>query len=65
MVIPKKVQTLRLQWHVIAMYAPSFVTGRLIARYGAGTVVMVGLMLIGLSIVIGLMGSEVFIFGQP
>lgn len=53
---------LGLQWHVIAMYAPSFVTGRLIARYGAATVVMIGLMLIGLSIVIGLMGSEVFHF---
>ncbi|SUA57725.1 multidrug efflux system protein MdtL [Oligella ureolytica] len=53
---------LGLQWHVIAMYAPSFVTGRFIARYDAGTVVMAGLLLIGLSIVIGLMGSDVFHF---
>src|SRR5574337_959639 len=34
---------LGLQWHVIAMYAPSFFTGRLIARFGAGRVVVASL----------------------
>lgn len=53
---------LGLQWQVIAMYAPSFVTGRFIARYGAPNVVMLGLLLTGLSIIIGLMGSELLHF---
>src|SRR5699024_3095405 len=50
---------LGLQWHVIAMYAPSFFTGRLITRYGAGRVVMAGLALTGLSIIAGLSGIDV------
>lgn len=50
---------LGLQWHVIAMYAPSFFTGRLIARFGAGRVVATGLLLTGVSIVVGLTGVEV------
>lgn len=53
---------LGLQWHVIAMYGPSFFTGRLIARYGAGNIVMLGLILTGLSIVVGLMGGELLHF---
>ncbi|MFV0600718.1 MAG: MFS transporter [Brachymonas sp.] len=50
---------LGLQWHVIAMYAPSFFTGNLIARFGAGRVATVGLALIGLSAAIGLGGIDV------
>lgn len=50
---------LGLQWHVIAMYAPSFFTGRLITRFGAARVVMAGLLLTGLSAVVGLMGIDV------
>lgn len=50
---------LGLQWHVIAMYAPSFVTGRIISRFGAGRVVSVGLSLIGCSALIGLNGVAV------
>lgn len=50
---------LGLQWHVIAMYAPSFFTGRLITRYGAGRIVMAGLALTGLSIIAGLSGIDV------
>ncbi|MFC4297857.1 MAG: MFS transporter [Castellaniella sp.] len=48
-----------LQWHVIAMYAPSFFTGSLITRWGAGRVVAAGLVLTGLSAVIGLGGVDV------
>lgn len=47
---------LGLQWHVIAMYAPSFVTGHLISRFGANRVVAAGLALIGLSAAVGLTG---------
>lgn len=50
---------LGLQWHVIAMYAPSFFTGSLIARFGAPTVVAAGLALIGASAAVGLTGLEV------
>jgi predicted MFS family arabinose efflux permease len=50
---------LGLQWHVIAMYAPSFFTGRLITRFGASAVVAVGLTLIAASSSIGLLGIDV------
>src|SRR5690606_16821051 len=50
---------LGLQWHVIAMYGPSFFTGRLINRFGAGRVSALGLLLIGLSAAIGLGGIQV------
>lgn len=50
---------LGLQWHVIAMYAPSFFTGRLISRFGAGRVVAFGLILTALSAIIGLTGMAV------
>ncbi len=48
-----------LQWHVIAMFGPSFFTGSLIKRFGAGTVATVGLLLTGLSAVVGLAGIDV------
>lgn len=50
---------LGLQWHVIAMYAPSFFTGRLITRFGAGRVAMWGLVLTGGSAAVGLGGVDV------
>jgi len=50
---------LGLQWHVIAMYAPSFFTGHLIARFGAGRMAMFGLVLTGLSAAVGLGGIDV------
>jgi predicted MFS family arabinose efflux permease len=50
---------LGLQWHVIAMYAPSFFTGHLISRYGAPRVVAVGLLLSMAGAVIGLTGIAV------
>lgn len=56
---PQETANLGMQWHVIAMYLPSFFTGRLITRYGAGRVVAAGLLLIGLSAAIGLAGIDV------
>ncbi|CAP40713.1 MFS transporter [Bordetella petrii] len=50
---------LGLQWHVIAMYAPSFFTGRLITRFGAGKIVSAGLLLTGISATVGLTGIDV------
>ncbi|QDZ00918.1 MFS transporter [Nitratireductor mangrovi] len=37
---------LGISWHVMAMFAPSFVTGRLIARFGKETIVAIGLILL-------------------
>ena len=50
---------LGLQWHVIAMYGPSFFTGRLITRFGASNVVAVGLALTGMAAIVGLAGIDV------
>jgi MFS family permease len=45
-----------LQWHIVAMYGPSFFTGSLIARFGAPRIVALGLALEGLAATIGLSG---------
>ncbi len=45
-----------MQWHVLAMFAPSFVTGHLIQRFGASAVTCMGLILLALSAVVGLSG---------
>lgn len=50
--------TLGIQWHVLAMYGPSFFTGGLIARYGAERIVGVGLVLLALCGVVALMGLD-------
>ena len=50
---------LGLQWHVIAMYGPSFFTGRLITRFGAARVVVAGLVLTAASAAVGLAGVDV------
>ncbi|MFT3811890.1 MAG: MFS transporter [Acidovorax sp.] len=50
---------LGLQWHVIAMYAPSFFTGHLITRFGAGRMAAAGLALTALAAAVGLGGIDV------
>ncbi len=50
---------LGIQWHVLAMYAPSFFTGSLILRFGVARVVACGLALLGLAAVVGLSGITV------
>jgi MFS family permease len=45
-----------IQWHIIAMYGPSFFTGSLIARFGAPRIVALGLLLEALAAAIGLSG---------
>ena len=51
--------TLGIQWHVLAMYAPSFVTGSLISRFGVERITGIGLVLIGLTAVVGIAGITV------
>src|ERR1700723_1917278 len=45
-----------IQWHIVAMYGPSFFTGTLIARFGAPRIVAVGLLLEAMAATIGLSG---------
>lgn len=49
---------LGIQWHVLAMFAPSFVTGRLIQRFGVNTITALGLLLLAASGVVGLSGLD-------
>jgi MFS family permease len=51
--------TLGIQWHVLAMYAPSFITGSLILRFGVMRVTTAGLVTLALSAVVGLSGITV------
>ncbi|WP_377809778.1 MFS transporter [Azospirillum sp. A29] len=57
--LPQESSNLGLQWHVIAMYAPSFFTGRLIGRFGAPRIVAAGLALIAASSAVGLAGQDI------
>ncbi|MEA2883084.1 MAG: hypothetical protein QOH32_2340 [Bradyrhizobium sp.] len=45
-----------IQWHIVAMYGPSFFTGSLIARFGAPRIVALGLCLEAAAAAIGLSG---------
>ncbi len=49
---------LGIQWHVLAMYGPSFFTGSIIARFGARKVAAAGLVLLAAAAAIGLSGVE-------
>ena len=53
---------LAIEFHVIAMYLPSFITGSLISRFGAGKVILAGMVLIVLAAVAGLAGQTVYHF---
>lgn len=49
---------LGIQWHVLAMFAPSFFTGLLITRFGKERVTAIGLFIIGLSAIVALSGLD-------
>ena len=48
-----------IQWHVLGMFAPSFVTGHLINRFGIQTIILCGVGLMLLCIAINFAGSSV------
>jgi MFS family permease len=48
--------------HVLAMFAPSFFTGHVIARFGAKNVVALGLVILGVAGVVALTGVELLNF---
>ena len=52
-----------IQWHVLAMYVPSFFTGALIARYGAARIIAIGLALNALAALVNLTGLRMENFG--
>jgi MFS family permease len=51
--------TLGIQWHILAMYGPSLVTGRLISRFGKVPITVTGLLLIAASAAVGLLGRDI------
>jgi MFS family permease len=53
---------LGIQWHVLGMYAPSFITGSLIVRFGVRPMMAVGLTLIVAAASIGLLGIALWNF---
>ena len=54
--------TLGLQWHVLGMFAPSFFTGALIARFGTDRMAGCGLALIAIGALVALAGITVWHF---
>jgi len=48
-----------IQWHVLAMFAPSFVTGSLIVRFGVLRVMTVGALLFVAALAVNLSGTDV------
>ena len=56
---PVGAAALGIQWHILAMFGPSFFTGRLITRFGKERVTATGLVLIALSAIIGLSGITI------
>ena len=51
-----------IQWHALAMFAPSFVTGAIIARIGVVNVILAGIVLIGASLAFALSGTDLASF---
>ncbi len=57
--LPVSASNLAIQWHVVAMYAPSFFTGALIARFGAPWIVAAGLALTTAAALTAMSGTTV------
>jgi len=51
-----------IQWHIVGMFAPSFVTGNLIKRFGLATILLAGVALNAACVVVALSGVEVMHF---
>ncbi|MFP5194664.1 MFS transporter [Alcaligenes faecalis] len=54
-----KESTLGIQWHILAMFGPSFFTGSLIKRFGKIPVTFAGVLLLGLASIVALLGMTV------
>lgn len=51
-----------IQWHVIAMYAPSFLTGHLISRFGRTTMAAAGMLVMAAAVTLALSGDGLLQF---
>ncbi len=51
-----------IQWHIVAMYAPSFFTGYLIERFGKERIVAIGMAVLIVSGIVALLGSDLMNF---
>ncbi|MBX6375687.1 MAG: MFS transporter, partial [Acetobacteraceae bacterium] len=51
-----------IQAHAVAMYAPGFVTGALITRFGTGRIIVAGTAMTALCVVVGLSGASFWHF---
>ncbi|WP_105385813.1 MFS transporter [Neorhizobium alkalisoli] len=59
---PTEMATLGIQWHVLAMFAPSFFTGMLISRFGVEKIVAAGLVILMGCAVVAHIGIELWNF---
>jgi MFS family permease len=59
---PTELAALGIQWHVLAMFGPSFFTGMLITKFGAEKVVATGLVLLMGCAVVAHIGIELWNF---
>ena len=48
-----------IQWHIIAMFAPSFFSGSIISRFGNRKVMLAGIILYAFSVFFGILGETV------
>jgi len=51
-----------IKWHVIAMFAPGFITGYLITKFGVTRIIVIGLLLLAVSGLVALIGKSLPIF---
>lgn len=51
--------TLGIQWHILAMFGPSFFTGHLIRRFGKINITITGMLLLGSASLVALSGLSV------
>ncbi|GGK54331.1 MFS transporter [Salinarimonas ramus] len=57
--LPVETAALGISWHILAMFAPAFFTGRLIDRFGKETITAIGLVLTAIAAAINLSGLTV------
>jgi predicted MFS family arabinose efflux permease len=51
-----------IQWHVVAMFAPSFITGTIVQKIGAHLTAAIGFLLLGAAAAVNLHGTSVLHF---
>ena len=57
-----EMSTLGIQWHVLAMFGPSFFTGHLITRFGVEKVVATGLIILMGCAIVAVLGTAIWNF---